>query len=152
AERPSLTIGTPHLDLRVTRCAALISKRPLHRLWAIPCALFVVALASCGGSQGSTPSPGARPRGLSVRVAPVAVQDVAYQIKVPGALEGEELVQITAEVEGAVKDVRFHEGDRVDRGTVLLRIDPERYGLELRRAQANHQRGGADARPARAHR
>ena len=85
----------------------------------------MAALAACGGSQGSTPSPGAKPRGLSVRVAPVAVQDVVYEIKAPGTLEAEELVQITAEVEGAVKDVRFHEGDRVDRGSVLLRIDPD---------------------------
>jgi multidrug efflux system membrane fusion protein len=73
---------------------------------------------------------------------------VVYEIKAPGTLEAEELVQITAEVEGAVKDVRFHEGDRVDRGTVLLRIDPERYGLELRRAEANYQRAVADARRA----
>jgi membrane fusion protein, multidrug efflux system len=105
-------------------------------------------MAACGGSQGSTPPAAAKPRALSVRVAPVAVQDVVYQIKAPGTLEAEELVQITAEVEGAVKDVRFHEGDRVDRGSVLLRIDPERYGLELRRAEANYQRAVADARRA----
>jgi multidrug efflux system membrane fusion protein len=51
-------------------------------------------------------------------------------------------------VEGAVKDVRFHEGDRVDRGSVLLRIDPDRYALELRRAEADYQRAMADARRA----
>ena len=123
----------------------MISGQSLHR---IPCLLGLLAAAACGGSQGSTPSPGAKPRGLSVRVAPVAVQDVVYEIKAPGTLEAEELVQITAEVEGAVKDVRFHEGDRVDRRTLLLRIDPERYGLELQRAEANYQRAVADARRA----
>jgi len=106
-------------------------------------------LASCGGgTQGAAPPPGAKPRGLNVRVAPVAVQDVVYEIKAPGTLEAEELVQITAQVEGAVTDVRFHEGDRVGRDTVLLRIDPERYRLELSRAEANYQRALADARRA----
>lgn len=111
------------------------------------CLAVLPALAGCGRSQGSTPATN-RPRALSVRVAPVAVQDVAYAIKAPGTLEAEELVQITAQVEGAVSDVRFNEGDAVGRGTVLLRIDPARYGLELKRAEANYQRALADARRA----
>jgi membrane fusion protein, multidrug efflux system len=119
---------------------------PLTRLTLT--VLVAVLGASCGRSQGSTPPQGARGRALTVRVAPVAVQDVTYEIKAPGTLEAEELVQITAQVEGAVTDVRFHEGDRVGPGTVLLRIDPARYGLELRRAEADYQRALADARRA----
>jgi multidrug efflux system membrane fusion protein len=83
-----------------------------------------------------------------VRVAPVVSQDVIYQIKSPGTMEAEELVQITAQVEGQVTAVQFHEGDRVGRGTVLLRIDPDRYRLELERAEANYQRTLADSRRA----
>jgi RND family efflux transporter MFP subunit len=71
-----------------------------------------------------------------VRVAPVLVQEVIYQIKALGSLEAEEMVQVTAEVEGAVSDVRFHEGDRVNPQTVLAQIDPERYRVELDRAKA----------------
>src|SRR6185295_11858167 len=48
-------------------------------------------------------------------------------------------------VEGAVSDVHFHEGDRVGTGTVLARIDTERYGLELKRAQANLRQAQAEA-------
>jgi multidrug efflux system membrane fusion protein len=102
--------------------------------------------AACGGSQGATPPPGAR--ALPVRVAPVVAQDVVYQIKSPGSMEAEELVQITAQVEGQVTGVHFHEGDRVGRGTVLLRIDPDRYRLELARAEADYQRTLADSRRA----
>jgi multidrug efflux system membrane fusion protein len=78
----------------------------------------------------------------------VLAQDVVYQIKSPGSMEAEELVQITAQVEGQVTGVQFHEGDHVSRGTVLLRIDPDRYRLELERAEANYQRTLADARRA----
>ena len=46
-------------------------------------------------------------------------------------------MQVTAEVEGAVTEVRFNEGDRVSPQTVLARIDPERYRLEAERAEAS---------------
>jgi RND family efflux transporter MFP subunit len=74
-----------------------------------------------------------------VRVAPVVVQELVYQIKALGSLEAEEMVQVTAEVEGAVVEVHFHEGDRVGQKTVLARIDPERYRVELERAKAAAQ-------------
>lgn len=125
-----------------------MSETLVFRLSALSCAAVLSILTSaCGRSQGSTPA-AARPRALSVRVAPVAVQDVVYEIKAPGTLEAEELVQITAQVEGAVTEVRFHEGDRVGRDTVLLRIDPERYRVELMRADANYEMALADARRA----
>src|SRR6266511_3943168 len=46
------------------------------------------------------------------------------------------MVQVTAEVEGAVTEVRFHEGDSVNPKTLLARIDPDRYRLELEGARA----------------
>ena len=79
---------------------------------------------------------------LRVRVAPVAVQDVVYQIKSLGQIEARDMVQVTAQVEGVATDVRFREGDRVGPGTVLLRIDPDRYRLEAR-AGAGHARAVA---------
>jgi len=109
--------------------------------------LLALALAAgCGGSAAAPPAAGAR--ALTVRVAPVVAQDVVYEIKAPGTLEAEELVQITAQVEGVATDVRFHEGDRVGRSTVLLRIDRDRYRLELERAEATYQKSLADARRA----
>src|SRR5437773_10784355 len=71
-----------------------------------------------------------------VRVAPAAVREVVYQIKSLGSLEAEDMVQVTAEVEGAVTEVRFHEGDVVTPQTLLARIDPDRYRLALQRAKA----------------
>jgi membrane fusion protein (multidrug efflux system)/multidrug efflux system membrane fusion protein len=77
-------------------------------------------------------------------VAPVSVQDVVYQIKALGSLEAQDLVHVTAEVEGAVADVRFHEGYSVTPQTVLLRIDPERYRLEAEGAEATYKKTLAD--------
>jgi multidrug efflux system membrane fusion protein len=125
----------------------LMPRPSFSRLSALTCLGLLSVLTACKGTQGSTPSPAARPK-LTVKVAPVVSQDVVYEIKAPGTLEAEELVQITAQVEGAVTGVQFHEGDVVDKGTVLLRIDPDRYQLELRRAEADFQRALADSKRA----
>jgi len=116
-------------------------------------ALVVPVLApGCGGGADVAAGRPQRPA-LRVRVAPVAVQDVVYQIKSLGQIEARDTVQVTAEVDGVASDVRFREGDRVGPGTVLLRIDPERYRLEAERAQAvleqsraEQFRAGADLR------
>lgn len=116
-------------------------------------ALAAAALASACG-EGGDPATGRPQRSaLRVRVAPVAVQDVVYEIKSLGQIEAQDMVQVTAQVEGVATDVRFREGDRVGPGTVLLRIDPDRYRLEAERAQATleqsqaeQDRAGADLR------
>lgn len=99
------------------------------------------APAAPGGSQG-----GGRPRArpVAVRTAPVKVQDVVYRVTALGSLEAQEMVQVTAEVEGAVSEVRFHEGDRVTRQTVLVLIDPDRHRLEAQRAEAAYLQAQAE--------
>jgi multidrug efflux system membrane fusion protein len=110
-----------------------------------------VLAVACGRAEGKAPGqPGAARPALAVRVAKVAVQDVTYEVKALGSLEAQEMVQVTAEVEGAVAEVRFNEGDRVSSQTVLARIDPERYRLEAERAEATlkqslAERGRAEA-------
>ena len=108
-------------------------------------------VSACTRAEGKAPGPpGASRPALAVRIAPVTVQDVTYEVKALGSLEAQELVQVTAEVEGAVTEIRFNEGDRVTPQTVLFRIDPERYRLEAERAeaslkQAQAERGRAEA-------
>jgi multidrug efflux system membrane fusion protein len=108
-------------------------------------AIGLLALVSmaCGQPAGSA---SARPgrSAVVVRTATVAQHDVDYQIKALGSLEPQELVQVTAEVEGAVAEVRFREGDRVTPQTVLLRIDPERYRIESAGAKASYEKALAD--------
>jgi multidrug efflux system membrane fusion protein len=114
-----------------------------------PLIIFIVAVAAaalaaaCGRSSDGA-ADRQRRQALRVRVAPVAVQDVVYQIKSLGQLEARDMVQVTAQVEGVATDVRFREGDRVGPGTVLLRIDPERYRLEAERARATLEQARAE--------
>ncbi len=117
------------------------------------------ALTGCGGS--STPAaqggpggasgqsgrgPGGRGGGaaIPVKAGPVMVQQVTYRIQAVGTLEAEDLVQVTAEVDGVLTEVNFREGDRVTTSTVIAQIDPERYKLEADRAEALYRRAQAD--------
>ncbi|MGH9323617.1 MAG: efflux RND transporter periplasmic adaptor subunit [Vicinamibacteria bacterium] len=115
--------------------------------------VLIAAFAAGCGEKGSSESPGqggggGRLRAVQVRTAHVTTEDVSYRVAALGSLEAEEIVQVTAEVEGAVTEVRFHEGDRVTRDTVLLLIDPERHRLEVARAEAAHLRAESDLRRA----
>jgi len=113
--------------------------------------LALPLFAGCGRPQGAAASsggPGAQ--AIPVKAAPVQAQDVTYRIHALGSLEAEEMVQVTAEVEGALSEIRFHEGDRVTPQTVLALIDPERYRLEAERAEANYRKAVADEERAKA--
>jgi membrane fusion protein, multidrug efflux system len=119
-----------------------------HLLTATPQTLFAVILAcvmtvACG-EKSKSGAGGRSGRGLAVRTATVAAHDVIYKVKALGSLEPEELVQITAEVSGAAKEVAFQAGDRVWPEKVLVRIDPERYQLQVDQAVAAHRRAIAD--------
>jgi multidrug efflux system membrane fusion protein len=114
----------------------ILSEAPLRRNPSIPVALGALLVGSaCGGTQGAA---SARPQrqALRVRVAPVVSQDVVHQIKALGSLEAQDMVQVTAQVEGVASDVRFREGDHVSPASVLLRIDPDRHRVEAERAKA----------------
>jgi len=113
--------------------------------------LLLLFSSGCGQSGSESPAgrgAGGPRRSIPVRTAPVATRDVSYRVSALGSLEAEEIVQVTAEVEGAVTEVRFHEGARVTRDTVLVLIDPERYRLEVERAEANYLRAQSDLRRA----
>jgi multidrug efflux system membrane fusion protein len=85
-----------------------------------------------------------------VKAGPVLVQQVTYRIQAVGSLEAEDMVQVTAEVDGVLTEVKFREGDRVTTSTVIALIDPDRYRLEADRAEANYRRAVADGAQAAA--
>lgn len=115
--------------------------------------LLTGAVSACGGTKaGGGGQGGGGGRALPVRAARVAVRDVTYSVRALGSLEADEIVQVNAEVSGAVKEVLFNAGDRVTPATVLARIDPERYRFEADRAQAAYRKAVADFKRAEAER
>ena len=105
------------------------------------------------GGAGGPGGPGRGGRGASaipVKAGQVKVQQVTYTIQAVGSLEAEDMIQVTAEVDGVLTQVNFREGDRVTKDTVIALIDPDRYKLEADRAEANYRRALADGAQAAA--
>jgi membrane fusion protein, multidrug efflux system len=111
-------------------------------------ALVLLTGSACDKAKGAPAASG--PPALRVRVAEVKLEDVVYRIQALGSLEAQEMVQVTAQVEGAVTEVLFNEGAHVTPETVLLRIDPDRYRLEAQRAEGAYRKALADQHRAEA--
>jgi multidrug efflux system membrane fusion protein len=87
---------------------------------------------------------------VPVEVQPIEPRPVTYSIQTVGTLQAREVLRVPARVSGVVQDVKFQEGQAVGPGAVLARIDPERYALAARRAEAAYSQAQAEMREAEA--
>jgi len=123
--------------------------------FAVIVALSLASIAcskgeEAGGGSGGGQRGGAASMAFPVEVQPVEVRNVEYAVNATGSVEAFETVAVTARVAGAVERVRFVEGQNVSRGSTLVEIEPERYRLVVRSAEANLQRSVAELREAEA--
>ena len=109
---------------------------------------LVGTAAACSKDPGAAGGPGKGgpnkgPTSFPVEVSTVESRRVEYMVSAVGSVDAFEQVQITARVAGAVETVRFVEGDKVKKGAVLVEIEPGRYQLAVRSAQATLERAQA---------
>jgi membrane fusion protein, multidrug efflux system len=114
-------------------------------------AAVAVALAACGrdgnGAAQTAQSGGGQgggPGGMGGRVAVVEVQpvvrgDIARQVTVSGIVEPVRSVGVNSQLSGAVNVVTAQEGDLVQRGAVLARMDARELVAQLASAQAQFE-------------
>src|SRR5260370_42518271 len=76
------------------------------------------------------------PPATPVMVATVVQSDVSTWDEFSGRLEAVERVDVRSRVAGAVQALHFNEGTLVNRGDLLVTIDPDPYAAEVDRAQA----------------
>ena len=82
--------------------------------------VFITLLSTAGCDNG--PEQIAEPL-PPVTVEEVVTKDIVYKLERVGSLEAKETVMIKSEAEGRIKDILFEEGDWVDQGKVLIKID-----------------------------
>ena len=82
---------------------------------------------------------GGRPQGgqaaIPVRAAPVQRGDIAAYIQTHARLEAERWVNVVARAAGLVTQLRAEEGDRVEEGEVLVRLDKEELALRMEQVE-----------------
>lgn len=103
---------------------------------------------STGAPSGSPAgAPGAGPRPAAVEVARVQAMPLVDEAQAVGSLRSRQGVMLRPEVAGRVREVRFADGQRVQRGQLLVQLDDQlplaqlaQARAEMGIAQANHQR------------
>jgi membrane fusion protein, multidrug efflux system len=128
-----------------------VSRSSARRLWALGGTL---AVASVGGAllvklPAATPSADGHakatlPSAVSVSVAVVEPRTAMTWEEFSGRLEAVERVDVRSRVAGAVQAVHFREGAPVERGDLLVTIDPQPFAAEVERLEA--QVAAAEAR------
>ena len=89
-------------------------------------AVIVPIALKRGASGGGTP----------VDIAPAALHEVRPSILASGLLAYEVEVNLTAEVLARVAGIAVQEGDFVEKGQLLMRLDPETYNNVIAREEA----------------
>jgi multidrug efflux system membrane fusion protein len=95
------------------------------------------------------PAPPRKQPPTPVRVAPVERINAPLTLVASGVVEPMQTVSVTAQVSGTLMDVVFKEGDYVEQGQVLFRLDPRQLAAAADQARANLARDDATAAAAR---
>ncbi|HEY4217908.1 MAG TPA: efflux RND transporter periplasmic adaptor subunit [Gemmatimonadaceae bacterium] len=103
------------------------------------------AAALAAVAAGCSKPPVQRAPTIPVQVATAATIAAPVTIVANGSVEPLQTVAIEAQVGGTLDEVLFHEGDDVQAGQTLFRIDPRPFEATLRQAQATLARDEAQA-------
>ncbi len=105
-------------------------------------ALLIVAVVLASG--------GGRPRGTEVRIEAVETRDLVATVTASGNVRARRKVDISSDISARVSQLLVQEGEDVEQGRILLRLDPSRYQAALDRSQANLSQAQAGVAQARA--
>ncbi|MGI9628565.1 MAG: efflux RND transporter periplasmic adaptor subunit [Longimicrobiales bacterium] len=106
--------------------------------------LLVLVLAAALSTQGR------RGRGVEVRVEEVTKRDLVATVTASGNVRARRKVDISSDISARVTSLLIEEGNEVEEGQVLLRLDPSQYQASLARSQATFSQAQAQVAQARA--
>lgn len=75
-------------------------------------------------------------RGIEVRLEAVAARDLISVVTASGKIEAQSRVNVSADITGRITRLTVREGDLVERGQLLVQIDPAQYQSIVQRAEA----------------
>lgn len=117
--------------------------RPRNRLIRalVPAGIAAAVLALVSCSRETPPAPEAiRP----IRLHEVGAADEAIARMFPGQIEAEQRVDLSFRVGGQLAELPINNGDRVEAGALLAKLDPRDFEIALNAARAERERTEAD--------
>src|SRR5262245_63890147 len=101
---------------------------------AIACAGLVTSCAK--GGKGGPGRGGFQMPPMPVEVAEVHPRVVRDQFRALGNIESDENIEVVSELNARVVELPFQEGQRVETGAVIARLDDREIGPEAQRTKA----------------
>ncbi len=114
----------------------------MKRNWSIAvCFLVLAALFSlwgCGkNSHSSTNNKENEEIAVPVEIAEVMIGDIAAYFTGTATVEAEEETEVVAKVGGVVEKIMVEEGDYVNAGDIIAKLDDEKIAVQFAQAKAN---------------
>ena len=127
----------------------VVTRPFLSRVALLPgLAALLLALAACGRGSGEQAAGGGPPP-PGVVVESFQPGSIEVDEEYAGRARGSREVEVRARVRGVLLERLYEEGQLVEEGTPLFRIDPDRYAIELQRAKAELANARAELRQTR---
>jgi len=124
------------------------NKPKKRRGWWVFSLLLLIALAAAywyyaierpSSSQRSAAAPAFSTPKVPVRTAQVVQGQLPEQLRAIGTVEAFNIVTVRSRVEGELLEIYFTDGQFVEAGDVLAKIDPKPYELRLQQAKGQYQ-------------
>ncbi|HLT47284.1 MAG TPA: efflux RND transporter periplasmic adaptor subunit [Rubricoccaceae bacterium] len=126
---------------RPPKAPASPTKKLLLGLGALLALLVVAALVFGGGGEGE---------GEEVETAVATVRSITQTVTASGQIRPEVEVAISSDVSGEIVFLGVEEGDYVERGQLLVRVQPDFYASQREQAEAGVLQAQAGVEQARA--
>lgn len=113
-------------------CGGLRVDASLSLVLLLACALLSVGCRKGGGfgPQGGQPP-------VPVVVVEAKTQPVVETLSLVGSVAANEMVELKCEIDGTVEEIGFKEGQRVEPGHLLIKLDETKLAAQLAEAEAN---------------
>jgi membrane fusion protein (multidrug efflux system) len=103
-------------------------------------ALLAAAIAGAGCKKEPAPGAGGRPPGgfaVQAVVIEARVQPVSESLSLVGTVAANEMVEIKSETDGTVEKILVTEGQQVNQGDLLVKLDDSKFAAAVAEAEAN---------------
>jgi len=122
----------------------LETKKESHELMKNRFIIFSVVLLAAGchrkpggaGGAGGAQGGGGMPP-IQVVAVDAILQPVTESLSLVGSITPKEMVEIKSETDGIVQNINFKEGERVESGRLLVRLDDTKLAATLAQSEAN---------------
>src|SRR6266508_3185082 len=100
-------------------------------------ALLIVFAAACNKAKSAAPGGGGGMPPMPVEVAAAIRDTVVDAVQATGQIEAVQSVELRPEVEGRIVDILVREGQNVEAGTALFKVDDTELKAQVARAEAD---------------